>query len=138
MDADSREQYYFAKGFIELAQGDLEDACRHLELADSLASDRYESRYWLATTYLRRGRADEAIHKMEAALERYDWTRLWNPELAARGYYLLGTAYQEAGEKTKAVENLRKFVDLWKDADPELQPKVTDARERLRLLRGNG
>jgi hypothetical protein len=31
---------------------------------------------------------------------------------------------------------LRRFVDLSQDADPELQPAVTEARRRLRALAG--
>jgi hypothetical protein len=33
------------------------------------------------------------------------------------------------------VTNLEKFVELWKVADPELQPKVRDARARLERIR---
>ena len=32
------------------------------------------------------------------------------------------------------LETSRTFIDLWKDADPELQPKVTDARQRVAAL----
>ena len=38
----------------------------------------------------------------------------------------------------KAIEHYQKFVDLWKDADPELQPKVREARARLDALRRKG
>jgi hypothetical protein len=34
----------------------------------------------------------------------------------------------------KAASHYAKFVDLWKDADPELQPHVRKARERLAVL----
>jgi tetratricopeptide (TPR) repeat protein/tRNA A-37 threonylcarbamoyl transferase component Bud32 len=47
----------------------------------------------------------------------------------------LGELYEAAGELPKAVANLEKFIELWKDADPELQPKVREARERLTRVR---
>ncbi len=33
-------------------------------------------------------------------------------------------------------EHYRAFIELWKDADPELQPRVATARQRLRKLTG--
>jgi len=53
----------------------------------------------------------------------------------AGSYKRLGELYEAAGDLPKAVINLEKFVTLWKDADPELQPKVRDARARLERIR---
>jgi tetratricopeptide (TPR) repeat protein len=54
----------------------------------------------------------------------------------ALAYRRLGELWQDKGDKAKAVENYTKFVDLWKNADPELQPKVADAKARLAKLSG--
>jgi cytochrome c-type biogenesis protein CcmH/NrfG len=43
---------------------------------------------------------------------------------------MLGKIAKKQGDKERAVENYRKFLDLWKDADPGL-PEVEDARKRL-------
>ena len=40
------------------------------------------------------------------------------------------------GDHAKAREYYGRFVDLWKEADPELQPLVADARAELRQLSG--
>ncbi len=53
----------------------------------------------------------------------------------AGSYKRLGELYEAAGDLPKAATNLEKFVELWKDADPELQPKVRDARTRLDRIR---
>ena len=50
-------------------------------------------------------------------------------------YKRLGELYEAKGDATKAESYLGKFVDLWAHADPELQPKVTEARQRLARLR---
>ena len=42
--------------------------------------------------------------------------------------------YQAKGDAQKAAEHNGKFVELWKNADPELQPRVRAAQERLRKL----
>lgn len=43
----------------------------------------------------------------------------------------LGELYDEKGDLPKAESHLTAFIDLWKTADPELQPKVADAKRRL-------
>jgi tetratricopeptide (TPR) repeat protein len=61
---------------------------------------------------------------------------LWaDQDWLAGSYKRLGELYEAAGDLPKAAANLERFVELWKDADPELQPKVRDARERLQRVR---
>ena len=51
-------------------------------------------------------------------------------------YPRLGELYETKGDKAKALEYYGKFVDLWKDADPELQPRVAEIRKRIGQLAG--
>lgn len=46
----------------------------------------------------------------------------------------LGQLYEAKGQHDKAAEHYRKFIELWKNADAELQPRVRAAQERLRKL----
>ena len=46
----------------------------------------------------------------------------------------LGELYEAKGQREKAASHYAKFLELWKDADPELQPHVHAVRERLRNL----
>jgi hypothetical protein len=39
------------------------------------------------------------------------------------------------GEQEKAIESYQSVVDVWRRADPELQPFVAEAREALDRLR---
>jgi eukaryotic-like serine/threonine-protein kinase len=52
----------------------------------------------------------------------------------AGSYKRLGELWEAKGDREKAARYLTKFVELWKDADPVLQPKVADARKRLAHL----
>jgi serine/threonine protein kinase/tetratricopeptide (TPR) repeat protein len=51
-------------------------------------------------------------------------------DLYAKAYYMLGKIAERQGDMARAVTNYRKFLDLWRDADPGL-PEVADARKRL-------
>jgi tetratricopeptide (TPR) repeat protein len=46
----------------------------------------------------------------------------------------LGQLYESMGNTDKAIENYRTFIELWKNADADLQPRVADARKRLARL----
>jgi tetratricopeptide (TPR) repeat protein len=46
----------------------------------------------------------------------------------------LGELYEAKGQRDQALEHYRAFIALWKDADPVLQPKVADARQRVAAL----
>ncbi len=48
----------------------------------------------------------------------------------------LGELYETKGDKARAIDYYGRFVDLWKDADPELQPRVAEIRKRIGQLAG--
>jgi hypothetical protein len=48
----------------------------------------------------------------------------------------LGRLYETAGNTAKAVEHLREFVRGREGADPDLQPRVAAAQERIKALEG--
>ncbi len=54
----------------------------------------------------------------------------------AATYQRLGELYEAKGDRAHARENYVKLVELWKNADPELQPIVKDAKERVARLSG--
>jgi hypothetical protein len=60
-------------------------------------------------------------------LQNYSW-------YAAGIHKRLGELYDARKEREKAIAHYSKFVELWKDADPELQPKVAEVKRRLAEL----
>ena len=54
-------------------------------------------------------------------------------DLPARGptFERLGQLYDETGDLDSAALYYARFVELWADADPELQPRVRAAQARL-------
>jgi tetratricopeptide (TPR) repeat protein len=54
----------------------------------------------------------------------------------ALSYRRLGELWEAKGDKAKAAAYYTKFIDLWKNADADLQPKVLEAKKRLAKLSG--
>jgi len=48
----------------------------------------------------------------------------------------LGELYEAKGDAQRAATNYLAFIELWKNADAGLQPKVQEARQRLARLKG--
>lgn len=46
----------------------------------------------------------------------------------------LAKIYDAKGDTENAAQLYREFIEFWKNADPELQPRVKAARDRLAKL----
>ena len=106
------------------------DSLPSQECAGCLAFD-------LARAFDAAGQSDSAVTNFERYLATPYWGRLWpenDPVRVPAIRERLGQLYQAMGRPDKAAENYRAFIDLWKNADPELQPRVADARRRLAKL----
>ncbi|MGB5674293.1 MAG: tetratricopeptide repeat protein [Gemmatimonadota bacterium] len=79
-------------------------------------------RMWLADLNLELGRRSEA--------ETY--YRSLTPW--ARAVLALARLRDEAGDLDEAAQYYAWFIEMWKDADPELQPQVQEARDRLQEI----
>jgi eukaryotic-like serine/threonine-protein kinase len=54
--------------------------------------------------------------------------------IGARRMEALAKMFDAKGDTANAVQLYREFIELWKDADPELQPRIAAARQRLQRL----
>ena len=45
-----------------------------------------------------------------------------------------GELYEARGDTARAITAYARFTSLWKNADPELQPRVAEVRQRLESL----
>ena len=88
------------------------------------------------------GNADSALVYYERYVRTPHSERLQEDGAWLAGAYKrLGELYEarnQPGDREKAASTLAKFVELWKDADPALQPRVREARERLARLQPGG
>jgi hypothetical protein len=58
-----------------------------------------------------------------------------DPSFLAGTHKRLGELYEAKGDEQRARDHYAKFVALWNNADPELQPKVSQVKQRLARLR---
>ncbi len=96
--------------------------------------------YEIGRAYDRAGVADSAI----VLYERFLATPLlyrWHQDAPERARILerLGQLHDERGDPERAANYYAQFVELWAEADPELQPRVQATQARLEeILRERG
>ena len=95
----------------------------------------------LARAYDLAGKPDSAVAISERYL-RSTWALRWTATVdglyLAATYKRLGELHEARGDRARAADYYAKFVDVWKDADPDLQPRVRDVRQRLGRLNARG
>ncbi len=134
---DDEANRIVAEGLIDWRTG---DPARGLELVDQGRQDLNCNFCWLfirALVVEDAGTPDEAL----AAWEEFANTIQGFYYINARGWPLawerLCHLHAEHGEATSAAQYCSRFVDVWADADPRLQPRVRSAQQRLDALTGS-
>jgi tetratricopeptide (TPR) repeat protein len=133
-----------AAGAIALAEGRMDDALAAFRMLAAEGTGPFPGIVQLAELFDRAGKADSAIVYYErfiSAHDRFAATLLILSDVAADAALVIGPSYRRLGElherrgdREKAIDYYTRFVELWKDADPELQPQVRDVRSRLVTL----
>jgi len=120
---------------IAFAEGRVRDAIRDYRTWYEEDGCAVCGLFLLARAYERAGERDSALAVYERAVTTPGYFRAFEEE-ATLGptYRRLGELYEERGQLDKARDYYGRFVDLWKDADPELQPVVRDVKQRLARL----
>jgi tetratricopeptide (TPR) repeat protein len=125
-----------ARGHAALAAGRAADAIPFFREADrTYASCARCVMINLARAFDLSGKRDSAIAYFQQFVDMPHGFLDEDQDWLAGSYKRLGELYEAAGDLPKAVTNLEKFIELWKNADPELQPRVRDARARLERIR---
>jgi hypothetical protein len=89
--------------------------------------------------YERANLPDSALAAYQRAAARgTTWKPIADAWAMAPALKRLGEIYEARGDKPRALEYYGRFVNLWKDADPLLQPSVREVRGRMAQLAGEG
>ncbi len=126
---------YHLKGIIELRQKEYSAAIGYFQNAISFLNFQYCPDHHallfepLALAFYKSGDLLRALEQYEK-ITQLTTGRLYYGDIYARSFFMLGKIAEQQGDKARARESYRKFLDLWKDADPGL-PEVEDAKKRL-------
>ena len=123
---------YGAAAQIAFAEGRIQDAIRGYRKWYDEDACSVCGLFPLGRAYERAGERDSALAVYERAVTTPGYLRAFEED-ATLGptYRRLGELYEERGQLDKARDYYGRFLDLWKDADPELQPLVRDVKQRL-------
>jgi len=129
--------HHFLMGMIELERRNHGRAVSHLtQAAGSLYSPTEglpNVQAWfinaLAKAHYESGNLSKAWEEYQK-IGSLHMARIDYGDFYAQSLYMLGKIAERQGDQARAAEYFRKFLDLWKNADPG-RPEVEDARKRL-------
>ncbi len=135
----TKPEYHIALGEIALAERRPVDAIREFRLGDQRPDGPRDS--CPGCTFEMLSRAFDAANMRDSAVAAYTAyvttpsPFTWPDEYGlARAHLRLGQLHEASGDMARAKRHYETFVQLWKNADPELQPKVALARGRLAAI----
>jgi serine/threonine-protein kinase len=125
-----------AYGELALADRRLEDAVSAFRgISAELAACMMCGQFQLGRTFDQMGLPDSARAAYERAVNSPNLFRVMGDAFAlAASYKRLGELNEARGDRKTAADYYGKLLDLWKDADAELQPALTEVRQRLAAL----
>jgi tRNA A-37 threonylcarbamoyl transferase component Bud32/tetratricopeptide (TPR) repeat protein/TolB-like protein len=136
-----RGQRLYTEGSILLAEHRTDDAIRTFRRMDVDADGlpincSFCMPFALGRAYDQANNADSTIANLERYLALPHRNRI-NTDAWLLGpiHKRLGELYEAKGNAKRAAEEYATFVELWKTADPDLQPKVAEVRTRLERVR---
>ncbi len=129
------------RAVIALQENRPEDALEHLRLSqrDAFGLLHWDTRLMLADTYAALGRWPEAAAQYDSLTGslRLNWLdQALAPSLRPLAHERAASAYLALGDTAVALQHLNAFVEMWQNADAELQPRVESARRWMAELAG--
>ncbi len=144
-DPRNRIEYPYVAGAIAMAEGKYDSAATAF-LAWNQSGD-LTANHWYNRGLVEAGMALDRAGQRDSAMVLYQealahpsisngafYETAWYPEVLRR----LGELHEQRGDTAKALDYYSSFLDLWKDADPVLEPQVAAVQARVKTLAGEG
>jgi DNA-binding SARP family transcriptional activator/tetratricopeptide (TPR) repeat protein len=131
------------RAVIALNQGDPAEAIERLGRARAAEYGLLHnySRLLLADAYAAQGRLNEAAANYDSVSSTYrlNFDDIWlYGVLRPVAHERAGETFLALGDTTAALRHLGAFVELWGDADAELQPRVEAAQQKIQEIFAKG
>jgi tetratricopeptide (TPR) repeat protein len=124
-----------AAGDVALAEGRFPDALAAYEAWRTESGCDVCGLFEDARVFEQSGRPDSAVARYERLVStRVPYRVDLDGFVLAAAYKRLGELHEARHDRAKAIESYTRLVDLWKTADPELQPMTRDIRARIARL----
>jgi tetratricopeptide (TPR) repeat protein len=135
-----RWEWFEARGWVALAEGRPRDALAAFTNGRNADTCPGCGAWDEGVAFERADLPDSALAAYQRAAGRGTVTKSvradpWN---LAPSLKRLGELYEARGDRQRAQEYYGRFLDMWKDADPALQPAVREVRTRMAQLAGEG
>jgi tetratricopeptide (TPR) repeat protein len=113
--------------------------------AEAIALLRQAARSWgcflcnlvqIGEAFERLGQADSALAAYQYYADHQMYWFIGQEVDLARTLIRMGELYEQRGDRARALEAYQRFLDMWEQADPELQPRVAEIRKRVGELAG--
>jgi len=140
-----QRRYDYAAALLAFEEGKYELAVEQFQKVRQAVVPNHAPQYHFAMALLKAGHTSEAISE----LQRLTWwspistplislpnligSNYW-PIASVKAHYWLGVAYQQAGQKEKAIQEYEKFLEIWKNADPGIA-EIETAKKNLAELK---
>ncbi|MCK4774504.1 MAG: tetratricopeptide repeat protein, partial [Candidatus Krumholzibacteria bacterium] len=93
-------------------------------------------RFQAAMCYYNNGEHNGAVDQLRMIVDLPMYS-IDNAVVIPKSFYRLGKSYEELGQATLALENYKRFLEIWKDADED-QADLIDAKARVAALTAAG
>jgi tetratricopeptide (TPR) repeat protein len=128
--------YHHLTGMKEFKRKNFAKAIKEFEKAISLSSlqSSFSALFInsLALAYYEAGDLEKAREQNERIIG-LTYGRLYYGDIYAKSYYMLGKIYKEKGLNKEALEQYRRFIDLWRETEHDF-PEIADAKKQIAAL----
>ncbi len=131
---DTERDRHGALGVAALAESRFAEAIAEFRMWDDGNSCTTCADPWLARVYDRLGVADSALALYQRFVETPSASYGNDAGHLAHAYVRVGELYEQRGDWERAIDYYGRFVALWEDADPDMQPWVDEVRQTIARL----